>query len=95
MSSRLLSRECCLRNFLKTFFIDYVPAIVFLDNDDITQATRIIFVKRSLNTETGRGDLLKCIVDSRGQGEKLQNDQWIPLKYSVEIEQLNLPDKNY
>ena len=51
-------------------------------------------MKRSLKTETGGGDLLKCIADSRGQGKKLQNNQWIPLKYSVEIEQLNLPDKN-
>ena len=59
------------KGFLKTFFIDYIPAIVFLDNDDTTQVTRIIFVKRSLKTETGRGDLLKCIVDSRGQGEKI------------------------
>ena len=59
-----------MRNFLKTFFIDYLPAIVFKDNDEITQATRISFLKRSLKTETGGGDVLKCIVDSQGQEKK-------------------------
>ena len=82
-----------MRNFLKTFFIDYLPATVFIDNDETTQATRISFLKQSLKTETGGGDLLKCIVNSRGQGKKLQNTQLIPLKYFAKTE-LNLPDTN-
>ena len=87
-----------MRNFLKTFFIDYLPEIVFIDNDETTQATRISFLKRSLKTEAGGGDLLKYIVDSRGHAlkkfaKKLQNTHWIPLKYSVKIE-VNLPDTN-
>ena len=73
---------------MKTIFIDYLPPIIFIDNDETTQA------KRSLKTETVGGDLLKYIVDSRGQGGKLQNTQWITSKYSVKIEQLNLPDTN-
>ena len=56
-----------MEKFLKTFFIDYLPAIVFIDNDETTQATGISFLKPSLKTETGRGDVLKCIVHSRGQ----------------------------
>ena len=79
---------------MKPFFIDYLPAIVFIDNDKITQATRVSFLKRSLKTETGERDLLKCIVDSRGQGGgKMQNTQWIPLKYSVKVK-LSFPDTN-
>ena len=41
----------------------------FIDSDEITQATRISFLKQSLKTDTGGGDLLECIVDSRRWGK--------------------------
>ena len=47
--------------FWKIFFIDYLPATAFIDNDEITQATRTGFLKRSLKPERGGGDLLKCL----------------------------------
>ena len=80
---------------MKTVFIDYLQATAFLDNHEITQAARISFLKQSLKTDTGGGDLLKCIVDSRRRNKKFAKypgDHF--LKYSVKIEQLNLPDTN-
>ena len=65
--------------------------IVFIDNDETTQVTKVSFLKQSLKTETGAGDLLKCIVDSRQQGKKIA-------KYPVDtleiLSKLNLPDTN-
>ena len=81
--------------FLKTVFIDYLQPTAFIDNDEITQATRIRFLKQSLKTDTGGGDLFKCIVDSRRWDKKFTKylvDHF--LKYSVTTEQLNLPDTN-
>ena len=75
--------------FLKTVLIDHLQATAFIDNDEITQATRISFLKQSLKTDTGGGDLLKSIVDSRQWDKKFAKylvDHF--LKYSVKIEQL-------
>lgn len=47
--------------FKKIFFIDYLSATAFIDNDEITQATRTGFLKRSLKPERGGGDLLKYL----------------------------------
>ena len=75
--------------FLKTVLIDHLQATAFIDNDEITQGTRISFLKQSLKTDTGGGDLLKSIVDSRQWDKKFAKylvDHF--LKYSVKIEQL-------
>ena len=42
--------------FWKIFFIDYLPATAFIDNDEITQATRTGFLKQSLKPERGGGE---------------------------------------
>ena len=61
MSSRLFPGTVVCNLFKKVFFIDYLRVTASINNDEITQAIKITFLKRFLKTEIGRGDLLKCI----------------------------------